>query len=149
MDVRAYSPDFRAQCLALFDSNTPHFLAPRERADFAAFLDASPEHYFLLDHDGAIVACGGWDDGPHTGLVTLRWGMVQSEFHGNGIGRYLLLYRLRELAKQGAQRVHLQTSQHTAGFFEKQGFKTQSVTKDGFGPGIDRVELTMKLTVCP
>ena len=44
--------------------------------------------------------------------------------------------------------VGLATSPSAAGFFEKNGFKRTSVLPGGFGPGLDRVELRMKLQVC-
>ena len=80
----------------------------------------------------------------------MAWGMVGREWHRNGLGRLLLLYRVREIGKVGGvQRVSLDTSQHSAPFFEKQGFKVARVEKDAYAPGLDRIEMSMKLTVCP
>ena len=60
------------------------------------------------------------------------------------------MFRLRGITKAGGvQLVSLGTSQHTAAFFEKQGFKVTSIRKDGYAPGVDRVEMMMKLSVCP
>jgi hypothetical protein len=41
------------------------------------------------------------------------------------------------------------STMHSAPLFESQGFKVVRVTKDGKAEGLDRVELTMTLTVCP
>jgi len=61
------------------------------------------------------------------------------------LGRYLLLFRLREITKAGGiQMVHLDAPQHSAQFYEKQGFKVT-----GIASGLDRVEMVMKLAVCP
>ncbi len=58
-------------------------------------------------------------------------------WHGQGIGRRLLEERLQRLRKIPRVRVvKLQTSQHTYGFFEKAGFRTESVKQDGYGPGL-------------
>ena len=149
MDVRAYSPADRAACLAVFDSNTPQFFNPGERPDFEKFLDAVDCSYFVMEHDGAIAGCGGYAIAQDTSLASLVWGMVRGDLHKLGLGRFLLMFRLREITKAGGiQLVRLGTSQHTAPFFEKQGFKVTGIRKDGYASGMDRVEMVMKLSVC-
>jgi ribosomal protein S18 acetylase RimI-like enzyme len=150
MDVRAYSPADRAACLAVFDSNTPRFFGPAERPDFETFLNGPDGPYFVLEHDGAVAGCGGYAIAEDPSLASLVWGMVRADLHNLGIGRFLLLFRLREITKAGgAQLVRLGTSQHAAPFFEKQGFKVTGIRKDGYASGMDRVEMMMKLSVCP
>ena len=148
MDLRPYRPADRDACLAVFDSNTPGFFEAHERAGFAEFLLCPNHRYFVMQHDGAIVGCGGycvWAE-----QARLEWGMVRREWHRQGLGRFLLLFRLREITKTGGvQMVGVGTSQHAAPFFVRQGFKVVSVEKDGYAAGLDRVELTMKLSVCP
>ena len=57
--------------------------------------------------------------------------------------------KTEEIGKtSGVELVRVATSQHTALFFQKQGFKEISVQKDGYAPGIDRIEMVMKLAVC-
>jgi N-acetylglutamate synthase-like GNAT family acetyltransferase len=150
MDVRPYLPADRDACLAVFDSNTPEFFRPHERRDLENFLDRPKCPYFVMDHDGTIVGSGGYFMDVEGQLASLVWGMIHSNWHRKGLGRFLLLFRLREITKAGGiQIVVLQTSQHAAPFFESQGFKVMRVTKDGYAPGLDRIEMTMKLTVCP
>jgi N-acetylglutamate synthase-like GNAT family acetyltransferase len=149
MDLRPYLPADRDLCLGLFDSNTPHFFDSRERRKFEEFLDEQHCPYFVMEHDGAIVGCGGFAIEPDKATARLVWGMVRSDSHKLGLGRYLLLFRLREITKVGGiQMVHLDTPQHSALFYEKQGFKIIRTVKDGYGPGLDRVEMMMKLVVC-
>jgi ribosomal protein S18 acetylase RimI-like enzyme len=150
MDVRAYSPADRAACLAVFDSNTPRFFDPAERRDFEAFLNRPDGFYFVMEHDGGVAGCGGYAIAEEKSLASLVWGMVRADLHKLGIGRFLLMYRLREITKAGGvQLVRLGTSQHAALFFEKQGFKVTGIRKDGYASGMDRVEMVMKLSVCP
>jgi len=149
MDVRSYSPADRAACLAVFDSNTPRFFNPAERSGFEKFLDVMDCSYFVMEHGGAITGCGGYALAADTWRANLVWGMVRGDLHRLGFGRFLLLFRLREITKAGGvQLVTLGTSQHAARFFEKQGFKVSSIRKDGYAPGMDRIEMTMKLSVC-
>jgi N-acetylglutamate synthase-like GNAT family acetyltransferase len=150
MDVRPYSPADRPACLAVFDSNTPRFFEPGERRDFETFLDAPFCSYLVMEHDGAIVGCGGYSIEQDGSAASLIWGMVRNDLHKRGLGRFLVMYRLKEITKaNGAQIVRLSTSQHTARFFEKQGFKVVGIEKDGYASGMDRVEMRMKLSVCP
>ncbi len=148
MDMRSYEPGDHTACLAVFDSNTPRFFHPSERAGFEEFLENHEGPYMVMEHEGAVVGCGGWArEGGQ--FASLTWGMVRADLHGMGLGKFLLFYRLREIGKvAGVERVLLTTSQETAEFFRKQGFKADSVVKDGHAPGVDRVEMVMKLNVC-
>jgi N-acetylglutamate synthase-like GNAT family acetyltransferase len=149
MEIRAYRAEDRDGCLAVFDSNVPDFFAEAERGEFAAFLEKNAWPYVVMEHEGAVVGCGGWVPEGDGRTMSMTWGMVRGGMHGLGLGRLLLLHRLREITKAGGcERVRLATSQRTAGFFAKQGFKVVDAVKDGFAPGIDRVEMAMKLEVC-
>jgi GNAT superfamily N-acetyltransferase len=147
MDVRPYLKADRAVCLEVFQSNTPDFLPPHDRQNFEEFLDGPCSPYFLLEHDAEIVACGGYvvmDD-----TARLLWGMVRRNWHRQGLGRFLLLFRLREITKIGRIKlVTLSTSQHAAPFYQHQGFKPMRDVEDSYGAASGRVEMSMKLTVC-
>ncbi len=150
MDVRPYSSDDLPGCLTAFDSNVPEYFDPSERAEFTEFLAEDPWPYVVMENEGASLGCGGWDLEDGGKLASLTWGLVRNDLHKQGLGRFLLLYRLREVAKiSGVERVRIDTSQQTAEFFRKQGFKVLSVEKDGYAPGLDRIEMMMKLAVCP
>lgn len=143
MELRPFTPADRAACLAVFDSNLPAYFDAAERPPFEAFLDAAKRPYFVMEHDGAIVGCGGYAIEAEAGLASLTWGMIRADLHRNGLGRFLLMYRLREISKAGnIARVRLSTTPHAAGFYEKQGFRTGGADAQG------RIEMIKKLTVC-
>lgn len=147
MDLRAYTPADRDACLAIFDSNAARFFQPGDRREYEEFLH-QVDAYFVMEHDSAILGCGGYRISD--GIARLTWGMVHGDWHRRGLGRLLLLYRLREISKIGAAPlVELTTSQFTAPFFERQGFKRMQIIKDGYAAGVDRLHMAMKLTVCP
>jgi ribosomal protein S18 acetylase RimI-like enzyme len=149
MDLRPYSPADRDGCLAVFDSNTPQYFKAHERADFEKFLDRPDCSYLVMEHDGAICGCGGYSVADDK-AARLVWGMVRRDLQRQGLGRFLLMYRLRELTKtSGVEMVSLDTSQHTAPFFERQGFKIMRIAKNGYADGLDRVEMVKRLSVCP
>jgi N-acetylglutamate synthase-like GNAT family acetyltransferase len=150
MDVRTYLRADRDACLAVFDSNSPDFFKSHSRQDFEEFLDGPGGPYFVMEHDGAIIGCGGYFVTAEKALARLMWGMVRRDWRRQGLGRFLLLFRLREITKAGGvEMVHLDTAPDSAPFFQSQGFKVSRVAKDGYAAGVDRVEMTMKLTVCP
>lgn len=132
-------------CLALFDSNIPHFFAPAERADFTAFLEAGPEDYFVAADGGEIVGCGGVF--VRNGEGGLCWGMVDRTRHRTGVGSALLHERLAHLSESHPQleAVLLDTSQHSRGFFTQFGFEVLKLTPDGYAPGLDRVDMRLPL----
>ena len=150
MDVRPYLLTDRDACLAVFDSNAPEFFLAHERTEFESFLDNPDGPYFVMDHDGLIAGCGGYVIGDEPGQARMAWGMVLREWQQKGLGRLLLMYRLRQITKAGGVKfVGLDTTQRSAPFFLSQGFKMANVAANGYGPGLDRIEMTMKLNVCP
>ena len=149
MDMRRYSECDLAGCLAVFDSNVPEFFDVSWRAGFEEFLAVNPWPYVVLEHESEIVGCGGWAPEEGGALISMQWGMVRRNLHANRLGRFLLLYRVREAARMpGAELVRLSTSQQTAEFFQKQGFKATKTEKDGVAPELNRIEMVMKLNVC-
>ena len=96
-----------------------------------------------MEHDDAIVGCGGFYLDDSKTQAHLCWGMIHQNAQRQGLGRFLLLYRIREIGNAGAvERVSLQTSPAAATFYEKQGFKRTPPTH------IHLVDMVMKLTVC-
>lgn len=122
-------------CLAIFDSNTPTFFDTTEREDFATFLDAQRDRYFVVEEATRVVACGGW--GSKAGVALLCWGMVHRDHHRRGIGTLLLARRLDEIAKAGFDETEIVTSQHSKAFFARSGFVEIDVRKELFAPGLD------------
>ena len=124
MDVRPYLSSDRDGCIAVFDSNSPDFFESEERRAFENFLDRLNGSYFVMEHDGAVAGCGGYLITEERTVARLVWGMVRRELQRQGLGRFLLLFRLREITKAGAvERVRLDAPQHSAAFFQRQGFK--------------------------
>jgi len=150
MPVRDYTPADRDGCLAVFDSNVPRYFTPPEREEFAAFLEALPGPYLVVEDDaGAVVGCGGYAMGRGAADAHLCWGMVARERHGTGLGRLLLDARLERVHADAAdgsiEAIALHTSQHTRGFYERRGFRLERVTPDGYAPGLDRCDMRLVL----
>lgn len=139
--VRPYAVADKHACLAVFDGNVPDFFDATEREDFAAFLDGPGGEYFTLEKNGAVIGCGGFAR-EDCGQARFTWGMVNRNCHGEGLGRLLAEYRLQAIEDAGDfSEVELFTTQMVAPFFAKLGFAVAQVKKDGFAPGMDKVQM--------
>lgn len=146
---RPFLPDDFSACLAIFDSNLPTFFAPEERTQFSEFLDnlnARGRTYLVLTREDSVIACGGLLADEVTGKASLEWGMVEHALHGQGFGAKLTEARLT-LARAIPTIVELtiETSQHSRGFYERFGFTVSKIIPGGFGPGLDRWDMTLPL----
>jgi ribosomal-protein-alanine N-acetyltransferase len=146
MLIRPFEARDKAACLAIFDSNTPKYFAPHERDEFIEFLNEPECTYFVIADGAEILGCGGYwvsDDGSR---AIMCWGMVANDKHSTGLGKWLLLYRWKIICEvaPGAL-LEINTSQHTYGFFEKLGLMVTTITQNGYGEGIDRYDMRLKL----
>ncbi len=72
--------------------------------------------------------------------------MVACEHHKRGAGQFMLTARLREICQSGnADRVMIDTSQHTAGFFQKFGFTVDAIVENAYAPGLHRYTMSLVL----
>ena len=148
LSARSYLPQDRGDCLAVFDSNLPKFFAPEERADFDLFLGELTEgnDYLLLLLGQEVVGCGGLTREAGEDSALLVWGMVRRDLHRRGLGRALLQARLDQARRMsGVRQVRLATSQHSAPFYAGFGFQVTRSEANGFGEGIDRIDMVLTL----
>lgn len=146
MILRPYTVLDKHACEAIARSNAPRFFLESELPEFSAFLSEPGCPYFVVEDSASeLIACGGYYLLPEQNSARLCWGMVQRDKHRAGVGSFLLCARMKEIARAGIARVCLDTSQHSAGFFAKHGFQTLNIAPDGYGPGLDRLEMELKL----
>lgn len=146
MHVRDYQAADLEACMALFDSNLDPYFVREERAEFEAYLQELPEGYLVVESDdGRLLACGGYAV-EKSGHAIFCWGMVLRDTHRSGVGTLLAKERLARIAAHtNATEVHLHTSQHTTGFYQRFGFTETKRVMDGYGPGLDRHDMVLKL----
>ena len=146
MQCRPYVARDRDDCIRAFRSNTPSSFLPEELADYERFLDRLPGPYFAVVDGADLVACGGIATGRVKGEADVCWTIVSAGRQRQGAGNLLMASCVAEiLALPGCETARLDTSQHTRGFFERWGFIATSVTPNGYGPGLDRVEMRIML----
>lgn len=151
--IRRYEARDRAACVAIFGSNCPQYFDPSERELLLGWLDACEqgrlrhatslaEEFLVLERDGAVLSCGGFYVLRTPQRASMVWGMVQREHHREGLGRELLVHRIELLRSSYPDHaITLDTSQHTAPFFERLGFRVTARKPDGYGPGLDRIDM--------
>lgn len=143
MDIRPYEPRDRASCLDVFRSLAPEPLTPSALPRFTSWLEEPDGPFFVMEHEGSVVGCGGYSLSPDGTVATLRWGMIRQDCQKMGLGRFLLMYRIREIGKAGTVGLVLaHPPQASADFYRKQGFRPN-------GTDTAPHEFVKKLTVCP
>lgn len=146
---RPYLSEDLSACLANFDGNVPTFFAAEERVAFREHLEsinATATPYIVLVRGSEVVACGGLTIDETRRKASLSWGMVARKLHGRRLGTLLTQARLMQARSiPGLAEVELSTSQHSHGFYEAFGFAVSSVTPCGFGPELDRWDMTLRL----
>ena len=150
MDLRRYLALDRQACLKIYDASAASLEPTHPRQSFATFLDNPPSTFFVLEHEARLLGCGGYQHSDGSLQARLLWGMIHAEWRGQGLGRFLLMFRLREITKHNTiQLVQLEVPAPLAAFYQHQGFHLGVRKKDGYASGFDKIELTKKLTVCP
>lgn len=140
---RAWEPGDRAACLALFDANCPRYFAANERSDYEAFLDARPAGYEVCLIEGRIAGAFGvlqTESGP-----CLRWILLAPARQGQGLGRAIMNRAISSADARQSGSLRIAASHESAPFFARFGAREISRIPDGWGPGMHRVDMLLKL----
>lgn len=136
--VRHYNISDRNGCLALFDANTPRHFSFGERKAFCEFLSGEQECFFVAEHQGRLIGCGGIEifAGPQT--AEFRWVMVAPSDQRRGLGRLLMLLSIHYVAQPKLQNILVFTTPESAPFFHKLGLGCTSLRRERnyWGPGL-------------
>ena len=141
---RSYSSPDRDACLAVFDANCPTYFAPNERHDYMNFLDAGPDSYEVCEVAGCVVAAFGLVDDARKGC-SLNWIMLDPQLHGVGLGSAIMKRVISRGRASHSSLIKIAASHKSAPFFAKFGAVAKVHTKDGWGPGMDRVDMELQL----
>ena len=144
MKIIAYNSLYFNKCLSILESNTPEFIDTTEKSLFIDFLSRKEIVYFILFKSKELIACGGYGYDNKKDSVVLSWGLVHNQFHKMGFGTHLLQYRLKHIMKNYPNtNIVLDTSQKTYKFYERFNFKVDKITRDFYGKGLDRYDMSL------
>lgn len=151
LNIRKYEAADHDVCMNAFKTNVPKYFTEGEIGDFERFLnkleDPAEENnppYYVLELDTQIIGCGGFGEKEGVDAITFVWGLVHNDYHKQGFGEQLLVFRLGEIKLQHPGRqVILDTTQHSFSFFEKYGFETVKITENGYAEGMHRYDMVL------
>ena len=134
-------------CVAICAANHPEYIGLHEIEEHRQFLTEkpyAPAPYYVIEVEGALVACGGVAIAGEA--LHLCWGLVHPSWQRRGQGTKLIEHRLAWAKTQPDLEVaELCTSLKTVEFYELFVFETIKLTKDRFGPGLDRPDMECPL----
>lgn len=141
MNFRIYRDTDRLAVNKIFLSNCPKYFVETDRNELNDFLEHYvDENYLVVEDKEKVIGCGGhYTKGQYHGIA---WVMF---LRGSlGYGRLLrtadLFYQEMErriLAEDRYYDIRVHTTQRMQRLFNRFGFKTISVKKNGFGEGLD------------
>ena len=154
ISIRNYTEADKAECLKAFRSNIPAFFLPNELEEFEQWLlkytravDSQHEicRYYVITVDDRVNGCGGFAINLNSKDARMVWGFIDRNAHRRGLGRKLLFWRIKSLRDLAPDcTIALDTTQHSAPFFEKLGFDTVKITKDFYGKDMHRYDMVKR-----
>lgn len=144
LKFRDYEPRDHGECLSVFDENCPAFFAPNERADYIAFLTGDSRHYVVAMLEDKVVGAYGVHPLPQN-AAALHWILLSPSLHGHGAGSVMMSRVLSQIRAWNRSPLYISASHRSAPFFSRFGAIEISRELDGWGPGMHRVEMLIRL----
>ncbi|MCX2451847.1 GNAT family N-acetyltransferase [Pedobacter sp. PLR] len=142
INIREHQTADRERILTLLRLNTPAYFSAEEEADLIDYLDHFADNYYVLEVDGEVLGCGGFnlsEDG-ETGKIS--WDIFHPDSQGKGLGTALTRFRIQKIKEiSGVKRISVRTSQMAYQFYEKFGLELREVVKDYWDMGFDLYRL--------
>lgn len=134
--LREYRQTDKSALMHIFRKNIPEFFDEDEVKDFESYLEQHLEAYFVAESAGVLVGAGGINFADNGRIANISWDFIDPDYQGKGIGKVLLKFRLDYLKKMsGITDIIVRTSQFAYGFYAKQGFSLEQITRDYWAQG--------------
>ncbi|MGF1711802.1 GNAT family N-acetyltransferase [Vibrio kagoshimensis] len=144
IEFKPFEPSDRDACLQIFDENCPLYFATNEREDYSGFLNSFPEGYEVCMVNSHIVGAYGLavDDQKN---CHLNWILISPDTQGSGIGNEFMTRAIARAKCLGSEEIQIAASHLSAPFFAKYGALEVNYISDGWGLGMHRVDMRLKL----
>ena len=109
-----------------------------------SFLETVPDRYEVCEVAGRVVAAFGLIAGDSK-EVHLNWIMLDPGSQGAGIGSAIMKRVISAGRASQSFLIKIAASHKSAPFFAKFGAVATVQTEDGWGPGMDRVDMEIRL----
>lgn len=142
MNIRPYKNADKERLIELLRLNTPLYFSPNEEKDLIYYLDYEAENYFVLEVDGIIMGCGGFNltDDKETGKIS--WDIFHPHSQGKGYGSALTRFRIERMKEiDSIKTISVRTTQLVYPFYQKFGLELREVVKDYWDIGFDLYRL--------
>ncbi len=142
-EFQRYQTSDLSECLSLFDANCPAYFAPNEREDYCAFLDGVPASYTVIRSKSVVV--GAFGLAADNGNARLSWIMLDPSSQRSGIGSAIMAEATTRALELGAPAILIAASHLSAPFFARFDAAHVRYIRDGWGPGMHRVDMVLPL----
>ena len=144
INFRSYALQDRDDCLGLFDNNCPEFFAVNEREDYTDFLNSLPSGYEVCILNDVIVGAYGLV-GENEYWSILNWILIYPDVQGKGIGSKFMNRIISQGRASKLLGIRIAASHLSAPFFEKHGAIKIKEIENGWGIGMHRIDMELKL----
>ena len=100
--IRDYMPSDKDSAMQCFRSNVPEFFSASDESWFESALDEPDGPSFVMVHEESVIGFGGYEVSTTYNSAVLVFGQIHAHWHGKGLGKQLLEYRINHL-KANAQ----------------------------------------------
>ena len=138
MIIRRYQASDKERLLELLRLNTPHYFSPNEEKDLIYYLDNHADNYYVVEMDGCILGCGGFNLTEDGETAKISWDIFHPQSQGKGLGTQLTQFRIQRIKEiEGVKFISVRTSQLVYKFYEKFGLQVREVVRDYWDVGFD------------
>ena len=145
MKFLKYDESYFDSCIRLFDENCPNYFTENEKEDYIEFLKGNTSGYFVVAIGPSIVSAFGLITKPDSIRGRLSWILVSSESKGNGLGVKMMSFVKNAAIEKELFAIDIAANHLSAPFFKKFGAKRLKETTDGWGQGMHRIDMELKL----
>tara|TARA_B110000263_G_C15260293_1_gene488508 strand:+ start:878 stop:1327 length:450 start_codon:yes stop_codon:yes gene_type:complete len=147
MNFDNYNESNFEACLSLFDKNCPKFFAVNERNDYIHYLKSKPPDYKIIFSNKEIIAAFGFKIDTALNRARLSWIIVAPLSKNNGIGTEIMENIKKIALINKLFTIDIAASHLSAPFFKKFGAIEIKIIEDGWGKGMHRVNMKLKLDI--
>ncbi|MCM4161542.1 GNAT family N-acetyltransferase [Antarcticibacterium flavum] len=138
LKIRSFTSADLDRVMELLRLNTPQYFNASEEKDLQEYLTNKTEEYFVAEHDNVVIGAGGINYFPAEKTARISWDIIHPSHQRKGIGKQLLLYRLKILTSHpSVHKIIVRTTPLVAGFYEILGFTSTTLEKDYWAQDLD------------
>jgi len=144
--IRRFINKDKREVIELIKHHIPEYFDKSEEHDFKNYLENEIQDYFVFEDNLKIIGCGGINYFTKERIARISWDIIHPDFQGKGIGKKLLLYRIKHIKETGAaDYIVVRTTQLVYKFYQTIGFKLEKIEKDYWAKGYDLYQLKMAI----